>query len=762
MQNSWMAKTSIASSGNPQTPPRPPPKALLQTPIRPSSATEEGNYELVAELQNVMNIELKDAWVEEGSTAPFKAHLNAVFAAAYPPDMDQQIQTWIDGYHGYDNDEHRWHNIPQTTAESDLYTPLTTLYNDILGGLNQGCARDALGEIQKMRLAQDTHHIKQPHTRPDEETKLLKSEPDISLLGSGGCISQRGANLEAVYPFVSKLSEVKLTPSLTDKVKGQIAVYAREVFIQQPNRRFVYVDLITPDVFRILHFDRAGCYYTQPIDYHEDAVFFVKTVLLGSALNEEFAGFDTSVYWENGKRKLRFISDELYNPDTNQWEENTADMVFDLDDNVNFVRPSIRGRGTVCWSGEYLGRRYIVKDYWRADGRDCESEYLKDLTGVRGVGQMFAFQNNQQSLLQNRGLASGVSTEDPAFSDHWFMRIVTLEYGPTLEYAEPREFVQAIIDVAEAHRTALIDKGILHRDISFDNIRLSLYPGETAVLIDWDMAKRMKDLIHPKPGTPKVRTGTRAYQSIKILTESVALGHHDNMDDLESIFYVVYVALFGYDSSKRILDDAVRPSYVTTFLSPRSTDNHLLTSKSVFIVFEGENSVSRFGGGYPLLLAAMVDKHRSMFLVRCNNVKTATRAANPTPFPKYSPTTAIQQYTEFIEIARQTLESLPPDPVPAAIAPASPRGSTAPQTPKRRFVEVDVESPKRQKLTQAQSSSVAMTSSDNKSARPKRDRKPLQVSDNDDDEGADGDYKPGRTVTATQKGRGTAKHNGKK
>ncbi|KAJ7056656.1 hypothetical protein C8F01DRAFT_357602 [Mycena amicta] len=749
MQNSWMAKTNTASSGNPQTPPRPPPKALLQTPIRPSSATEEGNYELVAELQNVMNIELKDAWVEEGSAAPFKAHLNAVFAAAYPPDMDQQIQTWIDGYHGYDNDEHRWHNIPQTTAESDLYTPLTTLYNDILGGLNQGCERDALGEIQKMRLAQDTHQIKQPHTRPDDETKLLKSEPDISLLGSGGCISQRGANLEAVYPFASKLSEVKLTPSLTDKVKGQIAVYAREVFIQQPNRRFVYVDLITPDVFRVLQFDRAGCYYTMPIDYHEDAAFFVKTVLLGSALNEELAGFDTSVYWENGKRKLRFISDELYNPDTNQWEENTADMVFDLDDNVNFVRPSIRGRGTVCWSGEHLGRRYIVKDYWRTDGRDCESEYLKDLTGVRGVGQMFAFQNNRQSLLQNRGLASGVATEDPSFSDHWFMRIVTLEYGPTLKYAEPRELVQAIIDVAEAHRTALIDKDILHRDISFENIRLSPYPGETAVLIDWDMAKRMKDVIHPKPGTPIVRTGTRAYQSIKILTESAALRHHDNMDDLESIFYVVYVMLFGYDSNKGLLNVSTMPDYVQTWLNPFTKDDHLLNSKMVCILTKIKFVVSRFGGDFRSCFRQMVDSYRTLFLAQLNAIEEATLPSDATPFPEYSQTTAVQKYTEFIEIARQTLESLPPDLVPAIIAPASSSGSTAPQTPKRRLVEVEVESPKRQKLTQAQSSSVAMTSSgdNNNSARPKRDRKPLPVSDNDDsDEGADesSDYEPGR------------------
>jgi serine/threonine protein kinase len=41
----------------------------------------------------------------------------------------------------------------------------------------------------------------------------------------------------------------------------------------------------------------------------------------------------------------------------------------------------------------------------------------------------------------------------------------------------------------------LLVKGILHRDISFNNLLLSSNPDTNGVLIDFDMAKRMKDII---------------------------------------------------------------------------------------------------------------------------------------------------------------------------------------------------------------------------------------------------------------------------
>ncbi|KAJ6611508.1 hypothetical protein B0H10DRAFT_2437479 [Mycena sp. CBHHK59/15] len=312
----------------------------------------------------------------------------------------------------------------------------------------------------------------------------------------------------------------------------QVAVYAREVFIQQSNRRFVYVPIMTATTIRVIRFYQAGGYYSQFIYFHKDAEFFVKLIILFSSLNEALIGLDTSIYWRNGRRFLSMKPDQLYNPITETWDDNY--------------------RIHHCFCAQLF--KAYDPDSWRAHGRACESEFLRELSGIKGVAQMVSFLNEKNGVKQSRGFEDGsqmVSTTGHPVLDRFFTRLVLPRYGGNfVQGKSDHQLLGALFEtlLQVSHRDSLIDRGILHHDISIDNLVLSLIPDECVVIIDFDMAKKMADLQEGKVSGVS-RTGIRAFQSMKVLHEfSSKLGHHDHVDNLEYTFYVLYTMCCGYDS----------------------------------------------------------------------------------------------------------------------------------------------------------------------------------------------------------------------
>ncbi|KAJ6468351.1 hypothetical protein C8R45DRAFT_467853 [Mycena sanguinolenta] len=534
-------------SGATHTPPRKVSSAPVAsaTPHRVSSHDSENAYHLIEDIQRAVGIELTGAWMEESDSLPFQAHLEAAVKQEYPG-LDDKIGNWLQTYQGYDSVTERWTGIPaDPSQESALYDPIVTIMSDILKHFHQ------TRKSHSRRTARNTHRTYKLHNSADAAKGPLKSEPDISIFGTGPSATKETHILpKAPYSQVASLWEVKLKRQFLQEHKDQVAVYAREVFIQQPNRRFVYVPLMTGEELRVIRFDRAGAYYSQWIDYHTEADSFVRLVLLLSSFNEDLLGFDTSISWQNGRRCLKMTPAEIYDKESKSWQANTAELLFELEDEPLFSRRTIRSRGTVCWSAKYQGQSYIVKDYWCAEGRTAESDYLRQLTGVPGAAQIFTFEKDRESIKAQRGFADtekmqSDGEEQKPVLGRSLMRVVLPRYGETLEKAKSaHQLLCAIRDIVRAHRDCLTEKGILHRDISLNNVLLSPYNDSCGVIIDWDLARKMADLIDGKSTEDDSRTGTRLYQSIKVLKAS--LRHHDNMDDLESIFYVLYVVLCGY------------------------------------------------------------------------------------------------------------------------------------------------------------------------------------------------------------------------
>ncbi|KAF7295627.1 hypothetical protein MIND_01102800 [Mycena indigotica] len=236
-----------------------------------------------------------------------------------------------------------------------------------------------------------------------------------------------------------------------------------------------------------------------------------------------------------------------------------------------FVQSPIRSRGTLCWDATCNGQHYIVMDHWKMQGGEGGSNSLQDLIVVRGVGSIFTFQNNRPSISHNWSLQRSANRPaDATYEECWFIPVTTVEYGQTLEHAEPRQLVQSIIDIVDGHRVAFLEKGVLHGDLDFSSIRLSPYPGSAAIIIDWDMAKRMEDVVNFK-----ARTRNPRYQSFGTM-DSTGIKHQDHMDDLESLFYIVYIALLAFDPDKRLLSEELMPFHMRTLLSPCTNDDGML------------------------------------------------------------------------------------------------------------------------------------------------------------------------------------------
>ncbi|CAK5269300.1 unnamed protein product [Mycena citricolor] len=536
----------------------------------------------------------------------------------------------------------------------------------------------ASGDIE--RRAVRSCNVEMPHNANDAtNVKGLRSEPGITILGVGpSATKDRAIAPQPKYSQVVSLWEVKVAPTFLDEQQQQIAVYARETFIQQPNRRFVYATFITGDTVRVCRYDRSGCYYSQEIDYHEDAVFFVQLVFLLTSTDEELVGFDTSIFWRDGKRFLSFVPEETWDFSERKWRPNkeSATITFALEDDPVFSRRTIRSRGTVCWVGTHDGEEYLIKDYWRAEGRTSESIFLYDLAGIEGVAQMFAWQRDIEATHIGRGFAPDErmvcagETPVPVVS-RYRERTVTLRYAGTLETATSlREFLLGARSIVRGHKAALIEKGILHRDISLTNLLLSGRPGAQAVIIDWDLAVYIKDMQGRVVTEEDARTGTIAYRSVKGLTmvnkfsTQSTLHHQDNMDDLESVFYVLSRALMDYNQLRewqglqnfRDWDDG------------SSMPHLVIASKTLFVTRPYLwPPAQRYSGSDSDAAETVLEGLAKFLEQRILEVETATvTRSKPAPLAVYSIERATAEYDRYIAILNEGIESLP-----EAVQPAS-------------------------------------------------------------------------------------------
>ncbi|KZT27284.1 hypothetical protein NEOLEDRAFT_1061084 [Neolentinus lepideus HHB14362 ss-1] len=379
-----------------------------------------------------------------------------------------------------------------------------------------------------------------PH-HSDGDEKNLESKPDIVVLGYGSCLTSEQEIRPPSYAQCVAPIEVKTQKNLAVTThRIQLAVYARECFVQQPNRRFVYGLLLTEKTVQLYQFDRGGSLYSRAYNIGTEANTFVRIICAISGTDERQVGLDPRIFWNGKKRYFDNLGKgnkryEILNPDR------------------PFQRLAIRGRGTTAWhiKDNEKGEKLFLKLSWKAVGRRAEWLFLDEIrkAGLKHVGSMEEHGELEKlsSLRHGIALRSNRRGTDIDVADRQYYWVTQPFYGPPIdEFASVLELFQALYDAIIGTKE-LTSIGILHRDISPRNILLDRRGlGTFGILIDFDMAAkidRTESGVHTD-----FRTGTRAFQSLKVLS---GRGNHEPLDELESCFYCYSWIVLSYDEPHR-------------------------------------------------------------------------------------------------------------------------------------------------------------------------------------------------------------------
>ncbi|KAJ3523795.1 hypothetical protein NMY22_g11280 [Coprinellus aureogranulatus] len=220
----------------------------------------------------------------------------------------------------------RWNEIPDAASkESELYPIFLKITSSVM---------ETLGTLDKKntRTAVDTHSMHFTHL--DNSTHY--SKPDISILATGPSFelpyAKPGATKPTIgYTNIAAFMEVKREgdEGTDEDLIQQTGVYSRQLFIQQPNRKFVRTAVLTEHNIRVIHFDRSGARYTPWINFHKDPYTLVRIILGLSSVDEDVLGLDTSIQWTISKEG-RKVAGTIKMIDTGMDEGEQEELTFDL------------------------------------------------------------------------------------------------------------------------------------------------------------------------------------------------------------------------------------------------------------------------------------------------------------------------------------------------------------------------------------------------------------------------------------------------
>ncbi|KUI73954.1 hypothetical protein VM1G_09464 [Cytospora mali] len=447
------------------------------------------------------------------------------------------------------------------------------------------------------------------------------AQPNISILGSvgkrkmdigffDGLISNSNTRKGSRYHWRQVIVPGELKSNPTADTPSQagldLARYAREVFAAQDNRRYVLGFTLCGSFMRLWEFDRLGAIASEKFDIHEDALQFVYTILGFIWASDTELGFDPTILTVDGQR---FIQIER----NNQTEHLILDRV---------IRCSscIAGRATICWKAHRKGSPQsplVVKDSWQYTERSEEGELLHETTakGVVNVARHYHHEtvrvfNAVDDIQGNvrKGLAI-TTTEDHQHGGSDMLstpqqghsiagtkrlssqtdaimppkkrqahsvpltkapgnvqnrirrRIIMSDYGkPIYKAGSHATLLRAFKDCIQGHQSLRSEAGLLHRDISINNMMVNEKTHDspwTGFLIDLDYSIQEAQLL---ASGARDRTGTKAFMAIGVLRGE----QHSFMHDLESFFWVLFWICIHYDGlgRGRVVDEFDKWKYV--------------------------------------------------------------------------------------------------------------------------------------------------------------------------------------------------------
>ncbi|KAI0686850.1 hypothetical protein BC835DRAFT_1287292, partial [Cytidiella melzeri] len=361
------------------------------------------------------------------------------------------------------------------------------------------------------------------------------------------------------------------------KVRGQLAMYAMEVFAHQHRLHLLQL-LICGNIARFLFWDHSGAIVSDCFDYIEKPWLLVEFLWRYNHMSAAARGLDSTASRATSEEAKKFkaaVEEFLENMENAEHPQrelpNAADTLSEqypvykitvVDDiskesmEVLVQRPFFRshspiGRCTRAYLAYALERHDLVffKDTWRVVHKrliperqicaDLERAEVPFVPGVLCGGDVTL--NGEHGTTQCLEWAKKLKDLAVGFHelrDFQHHRLVQQLAYPVECAPWSKQFVIAFRDCLAAMDVAMQKCGLVHRDISIGNVMLNASAAAKGVLADWDHSGKVK---HSEgQAHQRFRTGTWQFMSIALLAEP--LKAHEPLDDLESVFWAL---LFG-------------------------------------------------------------------------------------------------------------------------------------------------------------------------------------------------------------------------
>ena len=242
----------------------------------------------------------------------------------------------------------------------------------------------------------------------------------------------------------------------------QLAGYVRQIFLAQPNRRFVHGFTLCSDNLRAWIFDRSGCLGSDVVSINKEPELFLRVMCKYASMDATEVGFDPTIRWvprpisefllsENSDAQwlVPCTPGEEFVYDTtvaaaaiannycwlDKWAEAPTDKVpipypfvdidtsngehlkLQLDPEVIFRSNSIVSRGTLLWrarTDESPGAewKYAVKGQWRHTNRSSEADLLKHALNA-GVNNIARYVSHQELCTIAKHVRHGLHSKHP-------------------------------------------------------------------------------------------------------------------------------------------------------------------------------------------------------------------------------------------------------------------------------------------------------------------------------------------------------------
>ncbi|CAL1715090.1 unnamed protein product [Somion occarium] len=474
---------------------------------------------------------------------------------------------------------------PRIKLEKDLYTILCPVIQNVFDLAAHRSTGEAPRDLLKIRdtsnweeesdnkLSPDFLVHKDSVSRPfeleDARKKKVTSKSHRKFVG-------RAAYSWSLLPGEAKIKEdgfglgdeLNLPDTKASRrTRGQFAEYIAEILYRQ-HRQFTFAFYIYKNWARFFIVDRVASVTTPAFDYVKDPYTFLKFFYRLAQADASAQGYDPTVTLASStsistlKEHMStdhgaiqpFIDDAMNDAfayeSTSIWplyevqvcDHDTGNISYFLIGKPRTPSTSLYGRATKGYIAfDLIAHDFVwLKDTWRLASLHSHPEWevyekLK-AAGVENTATMRTGGDVYDPKLQRT--LSQEYLSHARLKPRIHCRLVVNEIGCPLEtYETSHDLIYVVLCALQAHEDAWVKAGILHRDISDNNILIFFVDGRRCgLLIDWDLCKYASELQERK-ATHKNRSGT--WQFISALRLRCPKKYCEVADDIESFVHVI-------------------------------------------------------------------------------------------------------------------------------------------------------------------------------------------------------------------------------